>query len=76
MPLYVDGYKIIDWLLSRCFFGSDWPVCRLNSTGADYAEVIQLLKDILARKEESTLKKIFQTNVIDFYKIGDVVNLG
>ena len=48
----------------------------MNSTGADYAEVIQLLKDILVRKGDATMKKIFQTNVVDFYNIGDVVKLG
>lgn len=59
----------------RCFFGSDWPVCRMASGVVDYPETLKLLEDSLEGRSSEIKKAIFQDNVIEFYNLHDVVDL-
>jgi len=50
----------------RVMFGSDWPVCKLAGS---YEQVIGLVEGYFQGHSESTLKKIWQTNAINFYRL-------
>ena len=55
-------------------YGSDWPVCNLAKK-CQYADVLQLLKEMLKHLNEKDNKAIFQDNAIKFYGLQDVVDL-
>jgi len=66
-----DFYPYMDTIMEafgedRVMFGSDWPVCKLAGT---YERVIQLLDGYFKDCSETTLKKIWRTNAIDFYHL-------
>ena len=50
----------------RLMIGSDWPVCTL---AGDYASVIQLETDYIARLSHDEQEAILQKNPIEFYSI-------
>ncbi len=54
-------------------FGSDWPVCKLNTAGADYGDVLALAKRLTADRSDSDLRNIFRDTAIGFYGLRDVV---
>ena len=60
---------------SRCFFGSDWPVCRTATGIVDYPEVVGLLEELLKDRSIEERRQIFQDNAIRFYGLEDVVEL-
>lgn len=62
---YVDHMiKSFGW--ERVMFGSDWPVCLLNSTYKRWAEALILLtKNAGAEKQQ----KLFQTNAERIYRL-------
>ena len=62
-------------LCFRCFFGSDWPVCRMATGIVDYPEVVKLLEDLLKNRSDEDKKLIFQDNAIEFYGLQDVVDI-
>ena len=68
-------YYNSDYFYPRCFFGSDWPVCRMASGIVDYPETLKLLEDTLKDKPVDVKKAIFQDNVIEFYNLHEVVQL-
>ena len=41
----------------------------------DYPETLKLLEDLLKDKSMDIKKSVFQDNVIEFYKLHDVVQL-
>ena len=53
-------------------YGSDWPVSRL-ADGVDYAEVLQLLRDLIKDRSDEEKKAIFRDNAINFYGLQDVL---
>ena len=59
----------------RCFFGSDWPVCRTATGIVDYPEVVGLLEELLKDRSIEERRQIFQDNAISFYGLEDVVEL-
>ena len=59
----------------RCFFGSDWPVCRTATGIVDYPDVVKLLEDLLKDRSVADRRAIFQDNAIEFYGLEDVVEL-
>jgi L-fuconolactonase len=66
-----DFYPYMDTVMEsfgedRVMFGSDWPVCKLAGT---YNQVIQLIDGYFNEYSETTLKKIWRTNAIDFYHL-------
>jgi L-fuconolactonase len=66
-----DFYPYMDTVMEafgedRVMFGSDWPVCKLAGT---YEQVMQLFDGYFKDCSETTLKKIGQTNAIDFYHL-------
>jgi len=58
--------------VSRCMFGSDWPVCKLAHPFADYKKVVKLLEDLTEHLTEEEKNLIFFQNVIDFYGLEGV----
>ena len=60
---------------SRCFFGSDWPVCRTATGIVDYPEVVGLLEELLKDRSIEERRHIFQDNAISFYGLEDVIEL-
>ena len=52
--------------LQRLMFGSDWPVCLL---AAEYAEVVNIVKDYFASYSKSEQELIFGTTASRFYKL-------
>merc|ERR1712013_22051 len=58
--------------VSRCMFGSDWPVCKLAQPFADYKKVVKLLEDLTEHLTEEEKNLILFQNVIDFYKLDGV----
>ena len=63
------------FILHRCFFGSDWPVCRMATDIVDYPETLKLLEDCVEEQPKDVKKAIFQDTVIEFYNLHDVVDL-
>jgi predicted TIM-barrel fold metal-dependent hydrolase len=63
------------YVFFRCFFGSDWPVCRTATGIVDYPDVVKLLEDLLKDRSVEERKLIFQDNAITFYGLQDVVDL-
>lgn len=68
---YVD-FCLQTFGVSRCIYGSDWPVCRL-AKGVDYKETLKLMEDLLSRLAFSDKKAIFQDNAIAFYGLHQVI---
>lgn len=52
----------------RLLFGSDWPVCLLS---ADYGRVKRVLEDLLGLMPPERRAKIFGTNAVAVYRIGE-----
>ena len=63
------------FITHRCFFGSDWPVCRMATDIVDYPETLKLLEDCVEEQPIDVKKAIFQDTVIEFYNLHDVVDL-
>lgn len=66
-----DFYPFMDTVMDafgedRVMFGSDWPVCKLAGS---YKRVVQLVDRYFDGCSETSLKKIWQTNAIDFYQL-------
>ena len=62
---YVE-YIIETFGIDRVCFGGDWPVV-LNAS--PYKRWYETLRDILKGYSDTELKKIFETNAKDFYKV-------
>jgi len=58
--------------VSRCMFGSDWPVCKLAQPFADYKKVVKLLEDLTEHLSEDEKILVFSQNVIEFYGLEGV----
>jgi L-fuconolactonase len=52
--------------VQRLMFGSDWPVCLL---AAEYAEVVNIVKDYFASYSKSEQELVFGTTASRFYKL-------
>ena len=50
----------------RVVFGSDWPVCTL---AASLAQWVDALKQIAAGRSESDRRKLFHENAVRFYRL-------
>ena len=78
---FYQNSKITIYFLSlyfyqfRCFFGSDWPVCRTATGIVDYPDVVKLLEDLLENRSVADRKLIFQDNAITFYGLEEVVEV-
>merc|ERR1711915_389139 len=53
--------------VSRCMFGSDWPVCKLAKPFADYGKVLKLLEDLTEHLSPEEKDCLFFKNVVAFY---------
>lgn len=63
-PAINHGIEVFGW--DRVMFGSDWPVCTL---GATMAEWVNALKTIVKDRTEEQQKKLFHDNAKKFYGI-------
>lgn len=63
---YVD-HCIKVFGVSRCFYGSDWPVCNLATPEIQYSDVPKLLEGLLASLSEAEKDDIFYNNARKFY---------
>lgn len=54
----------------RCMIGSDWPVLKL--TGADYKQVNQLHKSLIAHLPQEDQHKILRETAAKFYQLQDL----
>ena len=52
---------------TRCMFGTNWPVCKIDQPCAAYTTVVKLLKVQPPHRGGEVL--IFFQNVIDFYDL-------
>lgn len=52
--------------VQRLMFGSDWPVCLV---AAEYAQVVNIVKNHFASFSKSEQELIFGTNAVRFYKL-------
>lgn len=75
MEIWNKGVISFAYYSSRCFFGSDWPVCRTATGIVDYPDVVKLLEDLLKNRSVEERKLIFQDNAVTFYGLKDVVEL-
>jgi len=55
--------------VSRCMFGSDWPVCKLAKPFADYGKVLKLLEDLTEHLSPEEKDCLFFNNVVAFYDL-------
>lgn len=49
----------------RVMFASDWPVCTLR---ASFAQWVAALREIIQDRDEATQRKLFHDNAVAFYK--------
>lgn len=61
-PAVKHTIEVFGW--DRVMFASDWPVCTL---GASLAEWVQALKEIVRAEPEERQRKLFHDNAIKFY---------
>jgi L-fuconolactonase len=52
--------------MDRLLFGSDWPVCLV---AASYAQWLQVVKDYFAAFSTNEREKIFSQNAQRFYRV-------
>jgi len=55
--------------VSRCFYGSDWPVCNLATPSIQYGDVVNLLEALTESFTEAEKEDIFYNNAKKFYNI-------
>jgi len=63
---YVD-HCIKEFGVSRCFYGSDWPVCKLATPDIEYSSVVGLLEGLLSELSGEEKDDIFYNNARKFY---------
>ena len=69
--MYFVKYKnkmLKNSIISRCMFGSDWPVCRY-AKNTDYEDVLKLLQDLTSHLPEGDQKAIFHDTVVNYYDL-------
>jgi L-fuconolactonase len=57
--------------VDRCMFGTDWPVCLV---AADYARVMDALRECLKDLSRGEIDKIFGGNAIEAYRLPQYLN--
>lgn len=62
-PIVEHCIECFGW--DRVIWGSDWPVCNINSTVKDWTDIT---KAIVGREDKTNQQKLFRDNALRLYK--------